>query len=86
MAQRVADMTEDLILRAIQAREGLFFKDQGLMTEVAEQAGLSVGEAQSVLRGMADRGLVHRSSFFWYSGSGPQLGPRSEFNRSPSDD
>ena len=79
--------TEDLILRIILAREGLFFKDRrGLMTkEVAEQTGLSVGEAESVLRDMAVRGLVHRSSFFWYSGSAPQPGSRSELNRSSSD-
>ena len=80
-------MTDDLILRVIRAREGFFFKEQGLMTkEVAEQTGLSLGEAESVLRDMADRGLVHRSSFFWYSGSAPQPGSRSEANRSPSDD
>jgi len=80
-------MTEELILRVIRAREGLFFKDQGLMTkEIAEQAGLSTRDAEGVLRDMADRGLVHRSSFFWYSGSAPAPGSRSELNRAPRDE
>ena len=85
-AQGVAELTEDLILQALRAKQGLFLKDQGLMTkEVAEKTGLSVGEDERVLSGMADRGLIHRSSFFWYTGAGPEPGSRSEMNRAPSD-
>lgn len=65
----MAKLNEDLILRALRAKEGLFFNDQGLMTkEVA-----------------ADRGLVHRSSFFWYTGRDPEPGSRSEQNRASSE-
>lgn len=82
----MAKLNEDLILRALRAKEGLFFNDQGLMTkEVAERTGMSLGEAESVLRGMADRGLVHRSSFFWYTGRDPEPGSRSEQNRASSE-
>jgi DNA-binding IclR family transcriptional regulator len=77
-------MVEDLILRILRAKEGLLFEDQGLMAkEVAEHAGLPLAETQSLLRGMAERGLVHRSSFFWYTGAGPEPGSRSEMNRAP---
>ena len=86
MPRHVAELTEDLILQALRAKQGLFFKDQGLMTkEVAEKAGLSVGEAERVLNGMAHRGLIHRSSFFWYTGAGPEPGSRSELNRAHTD-
>jgi len=78
----VAGLTEDLILHVLRAKEGLFFEDQGLMTkEVAERTGLSLGEAEKVLTDMAARGLIHRSSFFWYTGTEPAPGSRSELNR-----
>jgi DNA-binding IclR family transcriptional regulator len=61
---------EAAILNALRANEALWLgRDPvGLMTkEVAEQAKLPLSRAQTLLNDMADRGLVHRSTFFWFS-------------------
>jgi hypothetical protein len=70
----VADTTEDAILRVLRANEGVGLGrvPVGLMSkEVAEQTKLSLGETQKALNDMAQRGLVHRSFFYWYSGRDP---------------
>jgi DNA-binding MarR family transcriptional regulator len=68
----MAGTTEAAILEALRANEGLGLGHArtGLMTkEVAERARLSLGDAQTALNDMANRGLVHRSTFYWYSGA-----------------
>jgi len=70
----MAGATEAAILEALRANEGLGLGHArtGLMTkEVAERARLSLGDAQTALNDMANRGLVHRSTFYWYSGADP---------------
>jgi hypothetical protein len=77
--RHVAETTEEAVLRALRAKEGLFFRDQGLMTkEVAEQTGLSLGEAQRALNDPAHRGLVHRLTSFWNTGEDPEPDARRD--------
>ena len=67
--------TEAAILNALRVNEALWLgRDPvGLMTkEVAEQAKLPLVRAQTILNDIADRGLVHRSTFFWFSGRDQQ--------------
>jgi DNA-binding IclR family transcriptional regulator len=63
---------EEQILDVLRAHEGMVFgfePFQGLMTkEVAERTKLPLDTVQSTLNELANRGVVHRSSFFWYTG------------------
>ena len=69
-AHRVSEAMDEAILKALRENEGLGpDHPRGLMTkQVAEQTKQPLDTTKIALNDMADRGLVHRSIFFWSTG------------------